>query len=285
MTLLQFALRTVIVAVVILVSLAAIVALYIEEQSNSSGYFDEYGAPVSDGVCNIAIVPVVGDITTIDAPMQTEGEDMDYSIYTSADQVSRSLRMAANDSAIRGVLLRIDSYGGSPAGSAIMMNEAERVSVPVVALVREAATSGGYMAALGADRIIAGEYSDVGSIGITYSYLSNVGKNAREGYEFVQLSSGAFKDTGNPNKPVTEAERKLYERDMNAYHRIFVEAVAERRGMPVEAVELLADGSSMPGALAREKGLVDDVGDQETARDWFANVLGIPRNEVIFCEQ
>lgn len=241
---------------------------------------------VSDGICNIAVIPISGYITTTDAPASEEEGDEEGGEYAtiSADYVSAYARAIESDPYILGALARVDSYGGSPAGSSIIMNTIRRLSVPTVGLIREAGLSGGYSAAIGADHVIAGEYSDVGSIGVTMSYLENVERNEKEGYAFVQISSGAFKDAGNPNKALTAEERALYERDVKIYHDLFVKEVAEARGLRVEDVDALADGSALPGRLALEKGLIDELGDQETARDWFAATLGMSREDVIFCE-
>lgn len=115
------------------------------------------------------------------------------------------------------------------------------------------------------------------------SYLENVGRNRSEGIEFVSLTSAQFKDYGNPNKPLTFAERQLLQRDLDIWHEEFVQLVAENRQLSIEDVQLLADGSSMPASLALENGLIDSLGDIETARSWFADKLQLQLGEVVFC--
>ncbi len=244
-----------------------------------SGY--NAGLSVSDGYCNIAVVPIVGDIYT-DEP--SSGGEGDTPAVTNADDVVSKLRAAEQDPSVRGILVRIDSLGGTPVASEIIANELRRSPLPVAALIREYGTSGGYLAATGADAIFASPLSDVGGIGITMSYLENWEKNAWEGFRFVSLVSAPLKDYGNPDKPLTYAERTLIERDLKIYHEQFVKEVAENRDLPVEQVAKLADGSSMPGSLALEKKLIDALGDQETARAWFAKELELPMEEVTFCE-
>ena len=73
------------------------------------------------------------------------------------------------------------------------------------------------------------------------------------------------------------------ERDLMTYHNEFVKLVAENRKLPIDDVAKLADGSSLPGALALEHKLIDALGDQETARDWMAWRLDMPMDEVIYC--
>ena len=237
---------------------------------------------ISDGVCNIAVASINGDITTVDGATTTEGEES--SPTTNADDVIALLRAAEADPNVLGVIINIDSLGGAPVASELIADALKNLSLPTVALIREFGTSGGYLAASGADTIIASPFSDVGSIGITLSYLENWEKNAKEGLRFVSLSSGKYKDYGNPDKPLTADERALLERDLKIYHDQFVKEVAKNRNLPVEDISKLADGSSMPGELALQNKLIDAIGNQETARVWFAEQLGVNGKEIIFCE-
>ncbi|HEU0085378.1 MAG TPA: S49 family peptidase [Candidatus Paceibacterota bacterium] len=248
-----------------------------------SGY--NASVTISDGYCNIAVIPLSGEI------IPYPGADKDGYTYESdlpptsnPDDVLGMLRSAEYDPYVLGVLVRIDSSGGTPTASEIIADGFKNSSIPVVALIREMANSAAYLSATGARTIIASPFSDVGGIGITMSYLENTVKNTREGLQYVSLASAKFKDYGNPDKPLTSLERNLMERDLKIWHEYFVEKVAENRNLPIEQVAKLADGSSMPGALALENKLIDELGDQETARAWFARHLEIPTEEVVFCE-
>lgn len=236
-----------------------------------------------DGICNIAVIPLVGDIVPY-ANIYEDGSGNMQPPSTDPDTTRAALRSAESDPAIRGVLMRIDSGGGTPAASETITNDFKRSPLPTVALIREIGASGAYLAATGADTIIASPFSDVGSIGITMSYLDNSAQNKNEGLEYISLSSGKFKDSGSPDKPLTSEERALFERDLKIYHDTFVTQVSENRNMPREEIERLADGSAMPGSMALEKKLIDSLGDQDTAREWFARTLGISKEEVVFCE-
>lgn len=235
---------------------------------------------ISDGYCNIAVVPIVGEIY-IDEPTSDGSETP---AVANADEVIAMIHNAEYDSRIEGVLVRIDSLGGTPVASELIANALKRSPLPVTAVIREYGTSGAYLAATGADVIFASAFSDIGSIGISMSYLENWKQNANNGLSFVPLTSAPLKDYGNPNKPLTTAERTLIERDLRIYHNHFVKEVSENRDIPIDEVEKLADGSSMPGALALENSLIDALGDQETARDWFAKQLDTSRDNIVFCE-
>ena len=247
-----------------------------------SGFNAQFTA--SDGYCNIAVVPITGDITTLPYPEEDTEDPANQYPTAAVDDILYQLRLAESDPYIEGILVRIDSLGGTPVASEILANTLKASPLPVAALIREFGTSGGYLAATGADTIFASPLSDVGSIGITMSYLENVGKNTKDGLRYVQLSSAPFKDYGDPNKPLTAAERTLLERDLKIYHEEFVKQVAENRSMPVEEVTKLADGSSMPGALALENGLIDALGNQDSTRAWFAAEIGVSADDITFCE-
>ena len=238
---------------------------------------------ISDGECNIAVIPIMGDIIPY-AGADQNGSWSEMPPSTNADDVLATLYKAENETNILGIFVRIDSSGGSAVASEIISNGFKRSLLPVATFIREGANSGAYLAATGANTIIASSFSEIGSIGVNMSYLDKTAKNAKDGLQYIQLTSARFKDYGDPDKPLTFAERSLIERDLKIYHDHFVKIVSENRNLPVEQVAKLADGSSMPGSLALENKLIDFLGDQETARDWFAEKLEISPKEVIFCE-
>jgi protease-4 len=130
------------------------------------------------------------------------------------------------------------------------------------------------------DYIFATELSDVGSIGVTMSYLDNSTYNQKEGYVYNSLSTGKFKDILNPEKQLTWEERRLLERDLEIIHDIFVKSVAANRGMEVGEANGLADGSSMLGEMALEAGLIDEVGGYYEIQNYLLNLIG---EEPVIC--
>src|SRR3989344_2343541 len=280
-SLLQDALRLGIAAAIILAAFCAGLWIWGAWNDEWSGFNAQYR--VSDGSCNIAVVSLAGDITTL--PL-TEDDTEELASYPTAnvDDILFKLRVAEYDPYVEGILFRIDSYGGMPVGSEILADALSTSPLPVVALIREAGVSGGYMAATGADAIFASPMSDVGGIGVTMSYVDNVAKNAKEGLGYVQLSSAPYKDYGDPNKPLTAAERAIFLRDLELVHDAFVNKVAKNRDLSEEEVAKLADGSSMTGVLALEHKLIDELGNQADTRGWFARELGLTVDEVQFCE-
>ncbi|MEK7152047.1 MAG: S49 family peptidase [Patescibacteria group bacterium] len=273
--------------VTILLWVAAILIVFALGLQIFGSWYDEWSGfngsfLLSDGYCNIAVIPIVGDIVAYNGASGYVGEDAP--ITTSAGDVRATVQAAQDDPNIRGIFAPIDSYGGTPVASEVIANLFKASSMPIAALIGEVGTSGAYLAATGADVIFASPFSDIGSIGMTMSYLDNTEQNAENGIRYISLVSAQFKDYGTPDKSLTAAERALLERDLKIYHEQFVKEVAENRNLPVEEVAKIADGSSMPASLALENKLIDALGNEETVRAWFAEQLKMPIVEVVFCE-
>ena len=99
-------------------------------------------------------------------------------------------------------------------------------------------------------------------------------KNQREGLAYNVLSTGKFKDTGDPNKPLTAEERALFMRDLGISHRDFIADVAANRGLDIATVTKLADGSTMPGKMAIEHKLIDRIGGMPEVETYLAEQIG-----------
>jgi len=240
-----------------------------------------YNASLLDYRCNIAVIPIQGDIVPY---VGAYGEDLGVTPVVTPDDTLRLIRYAEADPLIKGMLLRVDSYGGSPASSEIIANAIKRSSLPSAAVIRDGGTSAAYLISSASRRIIASEFSNIGSIGITMSYLDYSKQNTDQGINYVELTSGKFKDAGSENRSLTLEEKGLFQRDLKFGLDHFINIVAKNRNIPVEDVTKLADGSSLPGKLALEHKLIDEIGDEESARAWFASEIGADINEIIFCE-
>lgn len=256
-------------ASVILLSLFALVAL--------SKYFYNKETAISDGTCNIAVLPIEGVI------LPFVGFD-DYSLVTTPNQVRHFIESAEKDENIKGLMLDINSPGGTPVAAEQISQAVHDSIFPTVSLIGDLGASGAYLVAAGANTIIASPMSDVGSIGVTMSYVEESKKNEEDGLTFVPLASGKYKDIGNPNKVLTEDERTLLEADLKLVHNEFVKQIAALRGKSVSEIEVLADGSSLPGIKALEVGLVDSLGGRAEARQYFSEKLSLPLSEINFCD-
>ncbi|MBI4359528.1 MAG: S49 family peptidase [Candidatus Jacksonbacteria bacterium] len=225
--------------------------------------------------CNTARIALHGPLSTYEDYLIDPSSGAEFAA-TSADSILWSIRESERDDSIKAIIFEIDSLGGYPVAAEEVADALKRAQKPTVALVRNAATSGAYWAATGADRIFASSNSDVGGIGVTMSYLENAERNTREGVTYQQISSGKFKDYGDPNKPLTEEERILLLRDTRIVHENFIRAVVKNRRIPADVIRSLADGSSMLGAMAKEKGLIDAIGGIEEAARYLSKTIGEP---------
>lgn len=222
---------------------------------------------------NVAVIKIYGDIVGY-------SEKSEY-LETTSESIVESIERINQSDHIKAILVKIDSGGGEPVASEEIYKSLKRTQKPTVALIKRICASGAYAVALGTDKIFASKFSDVGSIGVTGSYLDYTQKHEKEGILYQQLSSGKFKDTGDPDKELTDEERELLMRDINKLHNIFVEMVAENRGLGIETVEKLADGSTVTGQDAKEAGLIDEIGDIEDVKQYLRDTLDI---EPILCD-
>jgi len=253
---------------------------FIEESlSNEEDFSDDYFWCSENS--NVGLINIHGQVVTY-LPDSYYSEDADWSsldVVASEDLVYY-IEELEEDADIEVIIVEIDSYGGMPTASEEVMKALKRVQKPTIALIREGGASGAYLIATGADKIFASEMSDVGGIGITMSYLDYSQQNEQEGIIYQQLSSGKFKDSGDPDKELTAEEKALYMRDIQIIHDAFVKDIAENRGLEIEKVERLADGSTLLGQAAKENGLIDEIGDLYDVKEWIRKELGI---EPIIC--
>lgn len=193
----------------------------------------------------------------------TSSTDSPCDTITSSEAVTWALENAASDPKIKAVVLEIDSSGGSPAAAEEIAAAMKALHKPSIAWVRSNADSAAYWIASAADTIIASETSDIGSIGVTQSYVDNAKKNVQDGLTYNQLTTGKYKDTGTPDRALTADERSYLQRDLDITLQAFIKAVATNRQLSVAKVTALADGSSMLGAMALHNGLIDQLGTKQ----------------------
>ncbi len=223
---------------------------------------------VNDG-CNVAAIDLYGDITTY-IPKGTKDSLLENNDIVSSESVVSHIRQADKDDNVKAILLQIDSYGGSPVAGEEIANALLATNKPTVALIRETGSSAAYWAGSGADHIIASQNSDVGSIGVTMSYMQELNKDKK----YIDLSIGKFKDSGTGHRALTEEERALFMRDLNIVYDNFVTAVAKNRELPRVEVMSIADGSSVLGKKAKELGLIDEVGGIAEAEAYLEKAIG-----------
>jgi protease-4 len=203
------------------------------------------------------------DITGVIAP----GAD------ASAEKISLALQAAFKDKNTQGVVLRINSPGGSPVQAQSIFDEARRLrqkypNIPLYAVVEDICASGGYFVAAAADRIYVGKASIVGSIGVRMDSFGVVGLMEKLGIERRLLTSGDNKGLLDPFLPLQEEHKKMAITLMGEIHQQFIAAVREGRGKRLKETPEMFSGLIWSGTRSIELGLADAVGSlDQVARD------------------
>src|SRR3989344_3549618 len=151
--------RLLILAILLIVTFSVCLLIWGSWHDEWSGY--NASIAVSNGTCNIAIIPMVGNFIPY-AGADQDGSGNTPPPSTNPDDTLAALRAAEADPNIRGVLVRVDSSGGSPVAAEVIANGLKHASLPLAALIREVGASAAYLAATGAKTIIASPFSDIG---------------------------------------------------------------------------------------------------------------------------
>jgi protease IV len=188
------------------------------------------------------------------------------------------LRRIAEQENVRAVILRVNSPGGTTVGSEALFAAVRDIAAvkPVVAVLGEVAASGGYIAALSADHIVARGNTLTGSIGVILEYPDLSGLLDRIGVGVETLRSSELKAEPSPFRPTNPAARAASEALVAESYDWFRGLVAERRGLGEPALGRVANGGVFTGRIALDHGLVDAIGGEAEARDWLeSQVAGL----------
>jgi protease IV len=188
------------------------------------------------------------------------------------------LRRIAEQENVRAVILRVNSPGGTTVGSEALFAAVRDIAAvkPVVAVLGEVAASGGYIAALSADHIVARGNTLTGSIGVILEYPDLSGLLDRIGVGVETLRSSELKAEPSPFRPTNPAARAASEALVAESYDWFRSLVAERRGLGEPALGRVANGGVFTGRIALDHGLVDAIGGEAEARDWLeSQVAGL----------
>jgi protease-4 len=179
-----------------------------------------------------------------------------------AESIVAQLRRAAADRDVKAIVLRVESPGGDGLASDLIWRAVvkARERKPVIASMGDYAASGGYLAAAGADAIVAEPSTLTGSIGVFAVKPELSGLLAKLGIARVGFARGELSQILSLGKPWTEKERAAAERQIQAFYETFVARVAEGRKLTREKVEAVAGGRVWTGKQAVERGLVDRLG-------------------------
>ncbi|WP_026124664.1 signal peptide peptidase SppA [Nocardiopsis baichengensis] len=185
-----------------------------------------------------------------------------------AETVSAALRAARRDDAVRAVVLRVDSPGGSHSASDAVRREVRltcEAGTPVVVSMGDVAASGGYYVALGADRIIAHPGTVTGSIGVFVAKAVASDLLERLGIGHGSVDSAPHAGMFSATRPFSDSEWERVDALLDGVYADFTAKVGQARDMDADRVDRLARGRVWSGAQAHEAGLVDGLGGLATA--------------------
>ena len=191
----------------------------------------------------------------------------------SAEAVIAALRSAFGDAKTAGVVMRINSPGGSPVQAGLIHDEIRRLrakhpDTPLYAVVEEICASGGYYVAAAADRIYVDKASLIGSIGVLIDGFGFTGTMERLGVERRLITAGENKGFLDPFSPLNETDRKHAQTMIGEIHQQFIDIVKKGRGERLKNAEGLFGGLVWTGARSIELGLADALGSLDSvARD------------------
>ncbi len=191
----------------------------------------------------------------------------------SADDIVEALKSAFDDGNTAGVVLRVNSPGGSPVQAGIIHDAIRRLrtehpDTPLYAVVEDVCASGGYYVAAAADRIYVDKASIVGSIGVLIEGFDFTGAMQKLGVERRLLTAGENKGFLDPFSPLSEEQREHAKRMLEEIHRQFVEVVRQGRGERLKESPAMFSGLVWTGERSIELGLADATGSLESvARD------------------
>ena len=242
--------------------------LSIEEYYAGKGRFDIEGD-------RIGVIVASGEI-------RMNGDDVSRT-YITPDEIAYQIESAMDDDSIKGVILRIDSPGGSALASEIIVEKLTKLKEkkPVYVSMGSVAASGGYYIASNANKIFANERTVTGSIGVVSMIFNLEDLYEKMGLKWETIEKGKTLGFMNLNKKLTEDEIELIRSSSEKTYGEFKNRVIEGRGLDAAKVEEIAQGKVWTGKEAKEIGLVDEIGSMETAVETMAMDLNLLNYDVV----
>lgn len=223
---------------------------------------EEYAPDVEEDKASssnrIAVIYANGDIISGEGNDQTIG----------SERISRAIRKARTDEKVKAIVLRVNSPGGSALASDVIWREMvlAKKSKPVIVSMGDVAASGGYYIACAADSIFAQPNTITGSIGV-FGIIPNMQKffNNKLGITFDGVKTGRFADLGTVARPLTDAEKMIFQLQVNRTYSTFIQKVADGRKKSQSYIDSIGQGRVWSGTEALQNGLVDRLGNIDDA--------------------
>lgn len=201
-------------------------------------------------------------------------------------RVRQELELAFNDNNIRGILLRINSPGGTITDSDViyhsLMEFKKAKNIKIVAAMGDLAASGAFYVAMAADEVYAHPTTVTGSIGVIMDHLEASDLMGKLGIRADPVTSGKYKDIASPFRHMTDEERALLQQVINTQYEKFVRVVETGRPKMTDAqVRSIADGRIMTADEAKQRGLIDGIGYLDDVYKRLTQLSGFPTNRLV----
>ncbi|QDT66847.1 signal peptide peptidase SppA [Calycomorphotria hydatis] len=208
----------------------------------------------------VAVIYATGPIMTGKSKADLFGSET-----LGSDTFVKAVKTAADDDTVKAIVVRVNSPGGSALASDLMWHALEEVDKPIVISMGDVAASGGYYISMGANKIFAEPGTLTGSIGVVGGKLGIEGLMNKVGITTSIVSRGENSGAFSILEPFSESERVAMTKMLNETYEQFTTKAAAGRSMDVKELEKLARGRVYTGAMAKDVGLVDELGTLEDA--------------------
>lgn len=191
-----------------------------------------------------------------------------------------TLKSLKENDHVKAVIIYINSPGGTVVGGETIYNSFREISAakPIVTIMGGMATSGGYMAAIGTDRIFAHAGTITGSVGVLLQSFDVTELGKKIGIDFTTFKSGKLKATPSPFEKMDEEAAKAINASIADSFGLFLDMVVERRALSAKEINLIKDGRIFTGRQALQAKLVDSIGGQDEAIKWLQEEKSINKN-------
>ncbi len=232
-----------------------------------------------EGLNKILLIDITGFISEEKPQGLVETQDM-------VSRIKEELDTAAKDDAVKAVLLRVNSPGGTITASDLIYHEVlqfrKKTGKKVIVSILDVGASGAYYIAMAADYVMAHPTTVTGSIGVIMMHVNFEGLMEKVGVSAEPIQSGDLKDLGSPMKPLSPEARKVLQGVIDAmYHRFLNVIASGRENLTPEEIKQLADGRIYTAQEAKKSGLIDAIGYLDDAVELTRNKAGIQSAKVV----
>lgn len=220
-------------------------------------------------------------VIKIDGTISSQGSILPTA-QSNSNTIIKLLEVAEKDSFIKGILLEINSPGGSPVASSEIASKVKEIEDKVVvSWISDVGASGAYWIASSSDKVVAHPLSLTCSIG-AFTVVSDWSEFFEEyGMNFTTIKAGKYKDIGSPYKPLEKDEAKILQDMIDEVQAEFINEIKENRGLTQSQVRKISDGQPCLGKDALDYGLVDMLGNKKDAINIIEEMADIKESKTV----